>query len=68
LNVKLAGESESVTTTPVPVKLTMRGVLLSPLTILIEPVRVPVPVGVKVTRIAQLLLAARLLPQLFVCE
>lgn len=56
-----------MTTTPVPVRLTMRGVLLSPLTILIEPARVPLPVGVKVMRIAQLLLAARLLPQSFVC-
>ncbi len=55
-----------MTTTPVPVRLTVRGVLLSLLTILMEPVRVPIAVGVKVTRIAQLLLAATLLPQLFV--
>jgi len=51
--------------TPVPVRVTVRGVLLL-LAMLMEPGRVPVAVGVKVTRIAQLLLAATLLPQVFV--
>ena len=65
LNVKVVGEREIVGMTPVPVRVTVRGVLLL-LAMLMEPGRVPVAVGVKVTRIAQLLLAATLLPQVFV--
>ncbi len=66
LNVRPAGDRDNVTTTPVPVRVTACGVALSVATMLTAPVRVPAVVGVKVTLMAQLLLAPMLLPQVLV--
>jgi hypothetical protein len=67
LKVRLDVEKDRLGNTPVPVRLTVWGVLLSEAVIESVPVRVPVAAGVKVTWMEQLLLAARLLPQLLVC-
>lgn len=61
------GDSESVTTAPVPLRVTTCALLLSAPVMLSEPWRDPVAVGVKVTWKVQLLLAATLVPQLLVC-
>lgn len=66
LKVRLDGVIDRVGTKPVPVRFTVCGALLSEAAIESVPVRVPVVVGVKVTWMEQLLLAARLFPQLLV--
>jgi hypothetical protein len=53
---------------PVPVSDTVCGLPAALSATVRVPVRVPVPVGVKTTLTVQLVLAARLAPQLLVCE
>jgi len=53
---------------PVPLRLTVCGLPAALSLIASTPVRVPTTVGVKVTEIEQLRPAARLAPQLLVCE
>jgi hypothetical protein len=66
LNVRVVGERLG-SAVPVPVRLAVWG-LLVPLSVTVKvPLRVPLAVGVKVTLIVQLVPAATLTPQLFVC-
>ena len=62
--LKLSGDTLMVV--PVPLKLTVCGLVGALSVIVIVPVGVPAPVGVKVTEIVQLALALRLEPQLLV--
>ena len=55
-------------TTPVPLRLTVLGLLGALLVIVTAPVRVPVAVGVKVTLIVQSAPAASVVPQVVVRE
>jgi hypothetical protein len=55
-------------TTPVPVRLTVWVAGLALSVLVRTPVLVPVAVGLKVTLRVQLVLAARLEPQVLVCE
>ena len=70
LNVKLVGVTVNcgVLEAPVPVSDTFCGLLEAESVRVSVPVRVPAPVGVKVTLMVQLTPAAKLLPQLLVCE
>ena len=70
LNVKLVGVTVNcgVLEAPVPVSDTFCGLLEAESVSVSVPVRVPPAVGVKVTLTVQLAPAARLLPQLLVCE
>jgi len=62
-NERLDGENVTAGTTPVPVRLTLWGLPLALSVMASDPVRVPDADGMKVTLIAQLLCATRLLPQ-----
>jgi hypothetical protein len=53
---------------PIPVKLTVCGLLLALSVIVTEAVRVPAAVGLNATFIAQFAPATRLVPQVLVCE
>jgi hypothetical protein len=68
--VKLVGErlTAGVNTTPVPLSVTACGLAGALSLTEIAPVRVPDAVGAKRTEMLQLALAARLEPQLLVCE
>ena len=70
LNVKLLGVTVNcgVLEAPVPVSDTFCGLLEAESVRVSVPVRVPPAVGVKVTLTVQLAPAARLLPQLLLCE
>jgi hypothetical protein len=59
-------ERETVEAAPVPVKLTVCGLVLALSVRVSVPVRVPDAEGVKVTLIVQLPLGLTLVPQLFV--
>jgi hypothetical protein len=59
-------ERETVEAVPVPLKLTVCGVLLALSAILTEAARAPDAVGVKITVNAQFALAATLVEQVFV--
>src|SRR6516164_8512630 len=68
--LKLAGVSVTagaLAAAPVPVRLTVCGLPCALAVIDTAPVRVPVAVGVKVTLIVQLALAANDAPQLLLC-
>lgn len=65
--LKLVADRASVTMLPVPLRVITRGLPLPLSLIVIEPVRAPTAVGVKVTLMVQLLLAATLVPQVLVC-
>ena len=67
--VKVSADGAALRTTfaPVPVRDTSCGLFAALSAMLNEPVRVPVAVGVKVTFTVQLVLTARLAPQLLVC-
>ena len=56
-----------VSTTPVPERLVVWGLLLALSVTVKVPVRLPVAVGVKVTLMTQLAPAATEVPQLLVC-
>jgi hypothetical protein len=62
----LEGETETVGTAPVPVKLTVCGLPLALSAIVTAPVRVPTVLGVNVTLIVQVPPAPKLVPQLLV--
>ena len=70
LNVKLVGVTVNCgeLEAPVPVSDTFCGLLEAESVSVSVPVRVPPAVGVKVTLTVQLAPAARLLPQLLLCE
>ena len=63
---RLADVLETATVDPVPLKVTLWIELLALSVIVSVPVRLPAAVGVKVTEILQLAVAARLLPQVLV--
>ena len=67
--VRLVGLSaaDGPTATPVPVKLAVCGLPAALSVTVIVPVRVPATVGVNVTLIVQLALAASDVPQVLVC-
>ena len=66
-NVKLAGERLAAGAVPVPLRVIVWGLLGELSVIVIDPVRLPPPVGVKVTLIVQPEPAATLDPQVLVC-
>jgi hypothetical protein len=68
VKVKLAKLRLAPGAPPIPVRLTDCGLLLALSEMVIEAVRVPAAVGLNTTLIAQLVPAARLAPQEFVCE
>ncbi len=65
-NKRLAGERLTAGAVPVPLRLTVCGLLLALSVMVRTPVRVPVAVGVKVTRIEQFAPGATELPQVLV--
>ena len=70
LKLRLVGDSVTAgapATAPVPVTLTVWGLPGALSVIVTIPVRVPVAVGMKVTLILQLALAAKELPQALLC-
>jgi hypothetical protein len=66
-NVRLVGDKLTADAIPVPVRPTVWGLPLALSEIVMAPVRVPIAVGVNVTLIVQLPLAATDAPQVFVC-
>ena len=66
--VKLATLKLAPGAPPIPVSPTVCGLLLALSVIVTEAVRAPAAVGLKETLIVQLVPAAKLAPQLFVCE
>jgi hypothetical protein len=66
LKVRLDGDTLATGTAPVPDRLIVCGLLLALSVMVIEPVRAPAAVGVKVTLIVQFPLAATLVPQVLV--
>ena len=65
-NITLTGLNVAPGETPVPESATVSGEVLALSVIAIAPVRLPAAVGVKVTEMAQLAPAARLVPHVFV--
>jgi hypothetical protein len=65
-NVKLPGETDGGTTSPVPLRFVLTVVADEPKSILREPVRWPPTIGVKVTWIVQLLEPERAWTQVLV--
>lgn len=65
-NVRLLGERVTTGWTPVPVKLTVRGLSLELLVMASDALREPAAVGVNVTLMVQLAPTATVLAQLFV--
>jgi hypothetical protein len=62
-----AGETETEKSSPLPPKLTICGLLTALSVIVNEPVLAPAAVGVKLTVMAQLAPAAKLVPQVLIC-
>jgi hypothetical protein len=65
-NVRLVGARLAAGAVPLPLRLAVCGLPAASSVTLSEPLRVPVAVGVKVTLMLQLALAANVVPQLLV--